>query len=78
MVGLAKLQFVVHPVGFCLPQERGRGVFKAMYNYVMEQAASQDIMFVRLYVELENVVAQKAYESLGMKRMPYYMYDVRV
>lgn len=63
---------------FVVQKARGQGIFKAMYNHVMDMAKSEQIMFVRLYVELENEAAQKVYESLGMKRMPYYMYDVRV
>ncbi len=57
---------------------RGQGAFKALYQHVLELAKKDNVMFVRLYVETENVKAQKAYEKLGMKRMPYYMYDVRV
>jgi ribosomal protein S18 acetylase RimI-like enzyme len=37
-----------------------------------------EVMFVRLYVETDNEAAQKVYESLGMKRMPYYMYDIKI
>ena len=57
---------------------RGRGLFTAMYHEVIRRAKADQAMFVRLYVETENERAQKIYESLGMKRMPYYMYDVRV
>ncbi len=63
---------------FVVEEVRGQGIFKSMYNFVMDMAKSEQIMFVRLYVELENEAAQKVYESLGMKRMPYYMYDVKV
>ena len=49
-----------------------------MYHKVMELAKSENATYVRLYVETENEVAQKAYEKLGMKRMPYFMYDVKV
>ncbi|MEL7499153.1 MAG: GNAT family N-acetyltransferase [Planctomycetota bacterium] len=57
---------------------RGQGIFKSLYQAVYELAVEQDVMFIRLYVETENEVAQKVYEKLGMKRMPYFMYDVRV
>ena len=62
---------------FVKPDVRGRGVFRQMYQRVMELARQNDVMFVRLYVEVENERAQRVYESLGMKRMPYYVYDVR-
>lgn len=57
---------------------RGQGIFKSMYQSVYEMALKQDVMFIRLYVETDNTHAQKVYEALGMKKMPYFMYDVRV
>ena len=58
--------------------QRGQGVFRALYDTVYEMARADEVMFIRLYVETDNVRAQKVYEALGMKRMPYYMYDVKV
>ncbi len=63
---------------YVLPEHRGQGIFRALYHSVYQLAQEQDVMFIRLYVEVDNHAAQKVYESLGMKRMPYYMYDVRV
>lgn len=63
---------------FVMSPHRGKGLFTAMYHKVMELAKSENATYVRLYVETENEVAQKAYEKLGMKRMPYFMYDVKV
>lgn len=63
---------------YVCPENRGCGLFKQMYAQVMELAKEKGAMYVRLYVETENHRAQKVYESLGMKRMPYFMYDVRV
>jgi ribosomal protein S18 acetylase RimI-like enzyme len=63
---------------FVKPENRGNGLFSQMYHKVIELAKEKDAMYVRLYVETENEKAQKAYENLGMKRMPYYMYDVKV
>ena len=57
---------------------RRLGIFKRLYNDVIRRAKDEGIMFVRLYVETQNLQAQKVYESLGMKRMPYYMYDFKV
>lgn len=63
---------------FVIREQRGKGVFKTMYGLVMDLAKAQAIKFVRLYVEIENEAAQNVYQSLGMKRMPYYMYDAEV
>ena len=59
-------------------QYRGCGVFKNLYQTVIELARSQQAAYVRLYVETDNARAQKVYESLGMKRLPYYMYDIKI
>ncbi|MFT7634242.1 MAG: ribosomal protein S18 acetylase RimI-like enzyme, partial [Mariniblastus sp.] len=59
-------------------QHRGKGVFKNLYRHVIDLAKLAEVMFVRLYVETDNEAAQKVYESLGMKRMPYYMYDIKI
>ncbi len=63
---------------FVQPGHRGRGIFKHLFNEVIGRARMAGALYVRLYVETENVRAQKIYESLGMKRMPYYMYDKKV
>lgn len=60
------------------PEHRGQGLFGKLYRKVTELAKENQVMYVRLYVETENEKAQKVYESLGMKRMPYYMYDVEI
>ena len=63
---------------FVEANHRGQGIFKKLYQQVIDLAKNDDVMFVRLYVEVENERAQKVYESLGMKRMPYHMYDVKI
>lgn len=59
-------------------ENRGQGLFGQLYRRVIELAKEDGAMYVRLYVETENEKAQKVYESLGMKRMPYYMYDIKI
>jgi ribosomal protein S18 acetylase RimI-like enzyme len=59
----------VHP-GF-----RRLGIFRAMYAFINNEADKQNIAGLRLYVETNNSVAQKTYESLGMKSDHYRMYE---
>ena len=55
---------------------RGQGVFKALYGYVKDICdKDNNICGIRLYVERENHIAQKTYESLGMEQCNYYMYE---
>ena len=63
---------------FVTKPARGHGIFKAMYRDVVARAKEKSVMYIRLYVETENERAQKVYESLGMKRMPYFMYDAKI
>jgi ribosomal protein S18 acetylase RimI-like enzyme len=63
---------------YILPEHRGQKIFRIMFDKVKEMAQQQNILFVRLYVEMDNTHAQNVYEKLGMKRMPYYMYDMKL
>jgi ribosomal protein S18 acetylase RimI-like enzyme len=60
------------------PEFRARGVFTKLHSRVVQMAKDAGIMFVRLFVEVDNTRAQKTYERLGMKRMPYLMYDMKI
>ncbi|MEM9410045.1 MAG: GNAT family N-acetyltransferase [Planctomycetota bacterium] len=60
------------------PEARGQGLFSKMFATVKQIAASERVKVIRLYVETENQHAQNVYENLGMKRMPYYMYDINI
>ena len=55
---------------------RRQGIYSAMYKFVRSRAeADADVCGFRLYVERENVKAQKTYESLGMAATHYKMYE---
>ena len=55
---------------------RRRGVYRALHAYIHETASSRDdICGVRLYVERANQVAKRTYDSLGMSRSHYDMYE---
>ena len=56
---------------------RRKGVYRAMHAHVYEAARSRDdICGIRLYVERANKVAQHTYDSLGMSRSHYDMYEI--
>ena len=51
---------------------RRRGVFQQLYRAVVEQARAQTgVVGIRLYVELENRIAQATYQHLGMRHAGY-------
>lgn len=56
---------------------RRKGVYRAMYAHVLALARSRDdVVGMRLYVERQNVNAQRTYEFLGMLDAGYRMYEV--
>ena len=58
------------------PAHRRRGVYRALHEAVRERArAAGDVVGVRLYVERENVAAQRTYAALGMAETPYRVYE---
>lgn len=46
---------------------RGRGIFKALYRHVCDQALKSNVIGLRLYVENGNLRAQQTYLALGMR-----------
>jgi GNAT superfamily N-acetyltransferase len=58
------------------PKHRRGGVFGALYAEVERRAGTHaDVVGVRLYVERDNVHAQRTYQSLGMHEDAYRMYS---
>lgn len=55
---------------------RRQGIYGRLYARVKALAEQkQDVCGFRLYVEKENLAAQKTYESLGMEQSHYLMYE---
>ena len=56
---------------------RRRGVYRAMYDHVLGMADSRgDVCGIRLYVERTNTIAQNTYDSLGMHKSHYDLYEM--
>ena len=61
---------------YVLPEYRRKGVFKEMYNWIRKQAQnSKGVCGIRLYVEQDNTTAQKAYQTLGLERTTYGVFE---
>ena len=51
-------------------------IYTRLYDFVKEKARRQaDVCGFRLYVEKENVNAQKVYEKVGMESSHYLMFE---
>ena len=64
---------------YVTPEFRRRGLYRRLYDFVRERARSEgDVCGFRLYVEKDNVAAQKVYEALGMSASDYLMYEEKM
>ncbi len=62
---------------YVVPEARRRGVFQAMYEHVEALVrATPGVCGLRLYVERDNVRAQRAYERCGMHDANYRVMEV--
>ena len=58
---------------------RRNGVYRSMYDYVVNVAKSRkDICGIRLYVERTNTIAQETYKDLGMTHSHYDLYETDI
>lgn len=56
---------------------RRAGVFTALYRHVESLAmADPDVCGIRLYVEKENIRAQRTYDALGMMHTDYRIMEI--
>ena len=60
---------------YVLPEYRRKGIFRAMYHHIKDEAGRNSIGGLRLYVETNNINAQNTYEALGMQSLHYKMYE---
>jgi len=61
---------------YVTPDARRSGVFRALYAEVERRArATAGVVGLRLYVEAENLGAQKTYEMLGMSTSSYRFFE---
>ena len=61
---------------YVLPEERGKGVFKAMYHHMRALAQADDrVSGIRLYVDKHNERAREVYRRLQMDGDHYALYE---
>ena len=62
---------------YVAPAHRRKGVFRALFDHVQQLASATDgVRGLRLYVERDNVGAQRTYEFVGMKDAGYRMFEM--
>ena len=58
------------------PARRRQGVYRALHRFVRERARAEGgVVGIRLYVERDNVGAQRTYTAIGMQETPYRIYE---
>jgi ribosomal protein S18 acetylase RimI-like enzyme len=61
------------------PARRRGGVYRALYGHVQAlAAATPGVCGLRLYVENDNVVAQRTYAALGMQDARYRVFEAEL
>ena len=60
------------------PPYRGLGIYRRMYNKVLDLAKAEGVTQIRLYVDKNNSPAQKVYQKVGMAECHYCMYEVEL
>lgn len=61
---------------YVIPEFRRKGVYRTMYRAIKVMADEQEgVCGFRLYVEKENIRAQKTYATLGMEETHYKMFE---
>lgn len=54
---------------------RRKGIYRAMYAQVAAEAKEAQVHEVRLYVDRDNLRAQKTYQAQGMHESHYLLYE---
>ena len=60
---------------YVAPEERQRGVFRELLEFVVEQARSTGVVGIRLYVEDQNQRAQQTYARSGFAPGGYHVLE---
>ncbi len=60
---------------YVLPEFRGRGIYRGLYEGVKRLGRESDCCGFRLYVERSNQIAQEVYKKLGMEESHYLMFE---
>lgn len=64
---------------YILPEFRGQKIYSRLYDFVKAKAAEAgNVCGFRLYVENDNLNAQKVYDSVGMHASHYLMYEEEI
>jgi len=60
---------------YVVPDARGRGVFRALYDALRREAQAAGAGGLRLYVDTTNTRAQAVYRALGMNGDHYRVFE---
>ena len=61
---------------YVLPEKRGKGVFRKMYQNIREMVNSDnEIAGLKLYVDSENLSAIETYKAVGMDGEHYKLFE---
>lgn len=62
---------------FCLPSLRGQGLGRALVLHARAYAGARGYQGLEWQTQVENLTAQRLYDSLGAQRTAWYTYSLR-
>ena len=63
---------------FVAENMRRKGIFKSLYEHIIQKAKLQNVASVKLYVDKNNERAKLVYRSLGMNDEHYDLFEINL
>lgn len=60
---------------YVAPEHRRQGVFKRLFDHLIQLGQTEKVLGIRLYVENQNERAQRTYEQAGMDKAGYLVME---
>jgi len=60
---------------YILPDYRGKGIYRQLHTFILEESSTHSVCGIRLYVDKDNTSAKNVYESCGMAKSHYDMFE---
>lgn len=60
---------------YVAPPHRGRGVYRALHQHVVDEARRHGVFCLKLYVDRDNERAMEAYRAVGMRASHYELWE---
>jgi GNAT superfamily N-acetyltransferase len=63
---------------YVVPSARRQGIYRKLYDHVVQQARTGGVIGIKLYVDRDNSAAEAVYQKLGMMMSRYRLMEVEI